>query len=527
MLFRRVIQLVLLWCAFVAPAWATPQIFATLCEDSHGTPVTTIPLQGGKFVCTSVLKITDAGRYVIDFKNTTTIAHFEHELRDHTGARIILSGGISSDEVNPFLLRHGREVHLQPGTYPLITRLKSPYYLAQPELFVSDVHSYQQRVNLSTAGALLMLGVLLGIFIYYVGIGMASGHMTERMYALFILGNLLFQGAALGAFSQLFDWHWFYLTSLPILFSNLAYVSFVCHLLGINPHHRPRLYQFSMVVRGLLAMMLVTAMIFPNWMLEMDRYGVAIFLCFGMICGIRLSLQNQMTARLYLVAITVFGILGGLSISANRLTTQIWTIEQLGLLAVTVEAVLLALLVAYQINRMHKEKERMLAELQNTRSLAMTDRLTGTPNRHALENKLLHFPKHGCMIFLDMDNLKFFNDHFGHDVGDSLLKSFSSYLIERLGNQAQLYRLGGDEFAILCHEDDVEWCEHQVEYTNKQLQKEGFSGTGASMGIVFGHESSETAELMRIADKRMYANKRARKNRKEMMQALHPSSSPM
>lgn len=522
MSFRRIILLVLLWCGFAAPALASPQILATLCQDNHGAPVISIPLQGGKFVCTSVLKVTATGTYVIDFKNTTTIAHFQHELLNDSGLRIILNGGISSHDDNPFLLRHGREVHLSAGTYQLITRLNSPYYLAQPELFVSDIHSYRQRINLSSAGALLMLGVLTGIFIYYIGIGMARGHLTERMYALFILGNLLFQGAALGAFSQLLDWHWFYLSSLPILFSNLAYVSFVCHLLGINQFHRPRLYQLSQIARCLLVMMLVAAMIFPNWMLEMDRYGVGIFLCFGLVCGIRLSLQKQVTAQLYLVAITVFGILGGLSISANRLTTQIWTIEQLGLLAVTVEAVLLALLVAYQLNRMHREKERMLAELQNTRSIAMTDRLTGIPNRHALENKLLHFPQHGCMIFLDMDNLKFFNDHYGHDVGDTLLKNFSRYLLEKLGNDAQLYRLGGDEFAIVCYEDDVEWCQRQVEYTNKLLQNEGFNGTGASMGIVFGHEAQETAELMRIADKRMYADKRSRKDRKEMMQALHP-----
>jgi diguanylate cyclase len=42
------------------------------------------------------------------------------------------------------------------------------------------------------------------------------------------------------------------------------------------------------------------------------------------------------------------------------------------------------------------------------------------------------------------------------------------------------------------------------------------------MGIVFAHEASSTEALLRIADKRMYENKRTRKNRKEMMQVLHP-----
>lgn len=225
-------------------------------------------------------------------------------------------------------------------------------------------------------------------------------------------------------------------------------------------------------------------------------------------------------AQLYLFAITVFGVLGGLSITAERLSSNAWTIEQLGLIAVAVEAILLSLLVAYQINRMHQEKEHMLAELQSTRSLAMTDRLTGVPNRHALENQMLRFSEHGCLMFIDMDNLKQVNDHFGHEAGDNLLKSFCQILSKKLDTHGQLYRLGGDEFAIICHEDDVEWCQHQLEYTHRQMEKEGFVGSGASVGVVFSHEASETEELMRIADKRMYADKRTRKNRKEMIQVF-------
>ncbi|MER8349317.1 hypothetical protein ABS234_19880, partial [Acinetobacter baumannii] len=92
-----------------------------------------------------------------------------------------------------------------------------------------------------------MLGVLMGIFVYYISISLTPGHITERMYAFFILGNLIFQGTALGAFAQLIDTHWFYLSSAPILLSNIAYVSFVCHLLGINARHTPKLHKLSLV----------------------------------------------------------------------------------------------------------------------------------------------------------------------------------------------------------------------------------------------------------------------------------------
>ena len=502
------------------PALASPQLNTTGCQDASGVAVQQIPLQGGKFTCTSTLAIAKADNYVLDFKNTTTIANFSHHITSADGTINTLHGGLNSDETNPYLLRHGRKIDLVPGTYQLTTFLNSPYYLAQPELFISNEPSYLKLVHQSSAHTLLMLGVLMGIFVYYVAIGMAPNRLTERMYALFILGNLIFQGAASGVFAQLADSHWFYLSSAPILLSNMAYVSFVRHLLGINAIQYPRLHKLSLAVHGILLGLLVYALINPNWMLEMARTGVGIFLLFGFICGSYFSLKKNRTAQLYLIAITVFGILGGISISAQKLSTNIWTIEQLGLIAVAVEAILLALVLTYQTSRLHHEKERMLVELQDTRSLALLDRLTELPNRHALEAEMLKFPPHGCLIFLDMDNLKHFNDHFGHEVGDNLLRNFSLFLNQRLNKEAQLYRLGGDEFAIVCHEDEVEWCQHQVNATNKQLQFAGFAGAGASMGMVFGKEATTPAELMRIADKRMYANKRERKNRKEMIQAL-------
>lgn len=511
----------ILLCAWLSPqAQAQPRLSGTTCMSSEGVIVDNIPLQGGRFVCQGVLTIPQAGQYVIDFKNTTTIAQFQHEISDGHQTLQVLAGGLSSEPGDAFLLRHGRIVQLDAGTYRLITWLQSPYYLAQPEVFVTDLASYQQQTNTSTATSLLLLGILLGIFSYYMTIGMMPGHVTERMYALFILGNLIFQSAVLGLFKQLFGWHWFYLTSLPILFSNLAYISFVCHLLGINSLHHAKLYKASIVARLSVLALMVVAMLFPHWMLEMARLGVAIFLIFGLVCGVRLSVRGQRIAQLYLLAISVFGILGGLTITADRVTANTWSIEQLGLISVTIEAVLLSLLVAYQINRLHKEKEQMLTELETTRSLAMTDRLTGIPNRHALENQMLHFPEHGCLMFLDIDNLKQVNDQYGHEAGDQLLKSFSHILANKLDTHGKLYRLGGDEFAVVCHEDDVEWCQHQLEYTHLQMQTQGIVGAGTSVGIVFAHEAKDSETLMRIADNRMYADKRARKNRKEMVQVF-------
>ncbi|HSI45625.1 MAG TPA: diguanylate cyclase, partial [Methylophilus sp.] len=244
-------------------ALADPALGTTECLNAQGQKVESIPLHGGKFTCHTTMTITDPDSYVIDFKNTTVIADFSHHLVAADGKTLDANGGISSSETNPYLLRHGRKFDLAPGIYQLTTQLNSPYYLAQPELFVANEPDYLNEVLKSSAGAILMLGVLMGIFVYYISIGLAPGHTTERMYALFILGNLIFQGTALGAFAQLANTHWFYLSSAPILLSNIAYVSFVCHLLGINRTQTPKLHKLSLLVYMILLGLLINGLANP------------------------------------------------------------------------------------------------------------------------------------------------------------------------------------------------------------------------------------------------------------------------
>jgi diguanylate cyclase len=66
----------------------------------------------------------------------------------------------------------------------------------------------------------------------------------------------------------------------------------------------------------------------------------------------------------------------------------------------------------------------------------------------------------------------------------------------------------------------VEWCWCWLECVHLQMQTQGIVGAGTSVGIVFAHEAKDSETLMRIADNRMYADKRTRKNRKEMVQVF-------
>ncbi|WP_031438817.1 diguanylate cyclase domain-containing protein, partial [Methylobacter tundripaludum] len=98
-------------------------------------------------------------------------------------------------------------------------------------------------------------------------------------------------------------------------------------------------------------------------------------------------------------------------------------------------------------------------------------------------------PQHGSLTFIDMDGLKFYNDRFGHERGDELLRTFARHLSERLGVKAQAHRLGGDEFAITCEYGDVTWVESMLTQAVEDLGDSGFKFAGASSGSAHVHET--------------------------------------
>lgn len=85
--------------------------------------------------------------------------------------------------------------------------------------------------------------------------------------------------------------------------------------------------------------------------------------------------------------------------------------------------------------------------LQEAFRLAFRDELTGLPNRRALNERLFALSERFVIAMVDVDHFKQFNDRWGHDVGDQVLRMVAAHL-ERVG-AGRGYRYGGEEFAIV------------------------------------------------------------------------------
>jgi diguanylate cyclase (GGDEF)-like protein len=86
--------------------------------------------------------------------------------------------------------------------------------------------------------------------------------------------------------------------------------------------------------------------------------------------------------------------------------------------------------------------------LQETYRLAFRDELTRLPSRRALNERLHSVSRRYAIAMVDVDHFKSFNDSYGHDVGDQVLRMVASRLA-RVGGGGQSFRYGGEEFTVL------------------------------------------------------------------------------
>ena len=193
-----------------------------------------------------------------------------------------------------------------------------------------------------------------------------------------------------------------------------------------------------------------------------------------------------------------------------------------------------------------------LAKLESSRKIqkinaklersAVTDFLTGLYNRDGfflnVENLFMASlkEKHNMdmsLIYVDLDNFKYYNDTFGHDVGDMVLKEIAGILREVSRNSGFATRFGGDEFLVVLMGAERETAEKTAQQIMKKIKDaqsfipmiEEFLGetvevpeskkASCSMGIALRKnvkEKNEFSEIIKEADKALYSVKRTTKN---------------
>jgi diguanylate cyclase (GGDEF)-like protein len=159
------------------------------------------------------------------------------------------------------------------------------------------------------------------------------------------------------------------------------------------------------------------------------------------------------------------------------------------------------------------ERAELMATLAE---VARTDDLTGLPNRRAwdeaLDRELARAKRDGTPLAVglaDLDRFKHYNDDFGHQAGDRLLKQIGSSWGAQLRATDVLARYGGEEFALAFPGCDADAATALVE----RLRSSTPQGQTCSVGLVIW-DGNETAEaLFGRADRALYEAKDAGRDR--------------
>lgn len=170
------------------------------------------------------------------------------------------------------------------------------------------------------------------------------------------------------------------------------------------------------------------------------------------------------------------------------------------------------------------------SELKNQTSRANTDALTSLNNRYALASwwerelpSILSNNKTLSVIMIDIDDFKQVNDHYGHDVGDLVLKSVAVILQDCVRRTDCVFRYGGEEFVVLLPESDLTGAKQVAERIRASIQRSKLpfldnSSITVSIGLsnltsrVIEEEGDIPNELIRRADNAMYVSKQSGKN---------------
>jgi diguanylate cyclase len=159
--------------------------------------------------------------------------------------------------------------------------------------------------------------------------------------------------------------------------------------------------------------------------------------------------------------------------------------------------------------------------------MALTDPLTGLPNRRAWEGRLpgelARARRDGrplCLAVLDLDHLKAFNDRHGHPAGDALLRGAATAWSRELRAGDLLARYGGEEFVLVLPNCSP----GEAMAIAERLRARTPGGQTCSIGVAAWDGSASPAALVGSADAALYDAKLAGRDRISVSAALAAAS---
>lgn len=183
----------------------------------------------------------------------------------------------------------------------------------------------------------------------------------------------------------------------------------------------------------------------------------------------------------------------------------------------------------FNVNELEAKINRIIRERKlqtQLKRLSTSDGLTGLYNRRYFDENLrreairaLRQNYSMYLLFVDLDNLKMYNDKYGHQQGDNLLREFARIIMGNIRKDVDsAYRYGGDEFAVVLPHANRQEAQMVANRFLTEYKSMNFDRTSLSIGLAELEASRQTLEedlrtLVGKADKALYCAKSNNGNR--------------
>jgi len=165
----------------------------------------------------------------------------------------------------------------------------------------------------------------------------------------------------------------------------------------------------------------------------------------------------------------------------------------------------------------------VISDLKKLIVSASTDDLTGLMNVRTFNNDLMEAEREQkpvTLAIIDIDNFKHYNDDFGHDSGDAILKQIARVFNEQTAPDTVFYRVGGEEFAMIIldlnageAEEIVYNIQEAVAHTSFSIAKGDVKKITISVGVAHSRKGETLKKTFKRADVALYKAKRNGRNK--------------
>lgn len=182
-----------------------------------------------------------------------------------------------------------------------------------------------------------------------------------------------------------------------------------------------------------------------------------------------------------------------------------------------------------RLKSMEHETQYIRKRLKEERSKALTDVLTGLPNREAYDERLelelerwKRYRKPATLVVADIDHFKSVNDDYGHLAGDKVLQIMAKEIQRRIRKTDFVARYGGEEFVIILPETDINVAKTVIDKTREMISRLPFHFRDENIQITMSFGMTEFegelahSGLFDRADKALYNAKKNNRNRVEV-----------